>query len=311
MFEKYLKKVKGPFLINMKEGDDPLKWVRNKCTLVTKVVEVENILDECQTLFLFGDVNLLIVPGAEKIKAPLVEELKKIDKPILFLGSGMRSTYSLYKWLESQKAVLDLALETKGQRASRFIDEIIKRAMSFDKKMKPDAAAFLLSLIEEDPDTLSQEVMKLSCFVGDREEITIKDISLLTSQSKEETLWHFCDALLAKNGDRALHIASLLFKENSSLFPLLRGLRTQLQNQLQIASIMAYSPNAAVEIQKIFPYMKGKILEQNMQTAKRFGLNALKKALLTVDEIDFLAKNGIEEEELLLDTLIAKVVYKC
>lgn len=313
MLEKYLKKPSGFFLVNMKEGDDTLKWLRShlsrlKKPPLIKIVEIENLFEECSSFSLFEE-KLLVIPGSEKLKKADVEMISTNPSAILFLSSGMRSTNALYKWLEPQKVVLDLSLETKVQREKRLTREVIDIATYYGKKMSAETAGYLLSIVPADFDLLTQELLKLSCFVGEREEITAKDIASITANTKEESLFRFCDALLAKKADIALHIARKLLNENSSLFPLLRGVRTQIQVELQVASLLATSPHAAADIQQLFPYMKGKILEIHMQTAQRFGLKALKQALLSIDFIDFLAKNGVEEEELLLDILIAKVTH--
>jgi DNA polymerase III delta subunit len=112
-----------------------------------------------------------------------------------------------------------------------------------------------------------------------------------------------------KKTDLALKVARLILNESTSLFPLLRGLRNQLQVELQVACLLNESSSALQEIQNLFPYMKGKILQNHVQIAQNFGLSNLKKAIMIVDEIDFLAKSGSVDEDLLLDMLIAKVTY--
>lgn len=312
MLDKFLKKQTGFFLINTKEVDDPLKWFksyisRNKNPLKIKAVEPEMLFESLGAFSFIDDDKLLVVKHSEKLKKSDIEFALTSVKPVLFLASSMKSSNALYKFLEPQKSILDLSLETKSQREKRMLEDVIAWAKFYDKKITSQTASYLLSILFEDPDMIEQEVLKLSCFVGDNEEITLKDVLQLTFNSKEETLFKLTDALFSKQPDQALKIARNLLHENASLFPLIRGLRTQIQVEMQVASIMLASNNPQVEIQNRFPYMKGKILEIHMHTAQKFGLKALKAALLAVDEIDFLAKNGVEDEELLLDILIAKV----
>jgi DNA polymerase-3 subunit delta len=314
VLDKFLKKQKGLFLINAKECDDPLKWfknyiIRNKLSIKFKVVDLDNLYEALGAFSFLDDDKLLVIISAEKMKKKDIEFVSTSAKPLLFLSSSLRSTSSLYKLLEPQKAILDLSLESRVQREHRLNDEIIKWVCFYNKKISLATSSYLLSISNDDPDLLHQEILKLVCFIGDREEITLKDVATLITNSKEETLFRLSDALFSKQPDQALKIARKLLHENASLFPLLRGLRTQLQVEMQVASIMASNKAPIPEIQTLFPYMKGKILEIHMHTAQKFGLKALKSALLAVDEIDFLAKNGVEDEELLIDLLIAKVNY--
>jgi DNA polymerase-3 subunit delta len=314
VLDKFLKKQTGLFLINTKDCDDPLKWfrnylIRNRLSIKIKVVDLDSLYEALGAFSFLDDDKLLVIQSAEKMKKKDIEFVSTSVKPLLFLSSSLRSTSSFYKLLEPQKAILDLSIETRVQRENRLIDEVIKWAYFYGKKISPPTSSYLLSITNDDPDLLHQEILKLVCFIGEREEITLKDISGLTTNSKEETLFRLSDALFSKQPDQALKIARKLLHENASLFPLFRGLRTQLQVEMQVASIMASNKAPQLEIQALFPYMKGKILEIHMHTAQKFGLKALKSALLAVDEIDFLAKNGVEDEELLIDLLIAKVNY--
>jgi DNA polymerase-3 subunit delta len=314
VLDKFLKKQSGFFLINTKEDEDPLKWfksyiTRSKISLKFKAFDPEFLYENLGAFSFLDDDKILVCKEAEKLKKSDIEYALSSVKPVLFLASSLRSTNALYKFLESQKSILDLCQETKAQREKRKVEDIIDWANHYDKKMTTQTALFLMSIVLDDQDLIEQEILKLSCFVGNRDEITMKDIFHLTSNTKEETLFRLTDALFSKQTDQALKIARSLLHENASLFPLLRGLRTQIQVEMQVASLMLTSRNPQTEIQNLFPYMKGKILEIHMHTAQKFGFKALKKALLAVDEIDFLAKNGVEDEELLLDILISKVNY--
>lgn len=315
MLEKFLKNPSGLFLINVKEVDDPLKWFKSflqrlKTTLAIKIISSQELFEELNSFGFFEKDQLLVLTQAEKLKKKEIDLLLGASRPLLILSKGIKASHLLYKMIDKDKGLLDLSLETKSQREKRMLLEIASMAKLEGKTIAQEAALFLVSQVSEDIELVGQEIFKLATFIGDRKEITLKDAALLTFNCKDESVFKLMDALFAKKSDLALHLSRKLMQDESSIFPLLRAMRSQIQIEMQVASIMKSSSRPEHEIQSLFPYMKGLILDLHMNTARKLGIKTLQAALLAVDQVDFLAKNGNENEEILLDLLVTRLISK-
>lgn len=313
LLDTFLKKGKESsfFLLNTKEEDDGVFIIKEQLThahskISPRIIDEADILPEIDAFSLFEENKIGIVPHAEKIKANFVKELQKRTPsfPLIFVGSAMRAQHPLYQWLAEKKAVLDLATETKSSREARVIKQVSLIARAFDKKIKNETICFLMGIVGDDLQLLSGEIHKLSAFIGDREEITVADIKTLTSNTKEESIWKFIDAILQRNGAIALHIGKKMLRDGFSFFVMLRHMRTALQTELQVLSLL---PHGNVAIQAQFPYMRGSILEQHKSNAARLGESYLQNALIMIDKTDLLSKNGVDDHELLIELTIAKL----
>jgi hypothetical protein len=298
----------------MKEGQDSLGWLQiqlliNKPAFKSKILSIDAFYDELQSFSFVDESSLLILPQAEKIKKKDVPLITESTKWMILLASSMRTTNPLYQFFESKNALLDFSLQTKAVQETRVLEELGLIAAYYDKKIALNPRKFMLERLGYDWLLFNQEIMKIATFIGSREEITLDDVKEVCLDVKEKGLFDLTEALFMKKTDLALKVARLILNESTSLFPLLRGLRNQLQVELQVACLLNESSSALQEIQNLFPYMKGKILQNHVQIAQNFGLSNLKKAIMIVDEIDFLAKSGSVDEDLLLDMLIAKVTY--
>ncbi|MDR3624378.1 MAG: hypothetical protein P4L16_04475 [Chlamydiales bacterium] len=303
-------KSKNPsiFLLNTKEDEDGLSLVKErvkylKMDAFIKILDEKNLSMEINERSLFKENKIIIFPQAEKLKSSFIKEIQvlKVSDPLIFIGAGMRIAHPLYQWMQEAHSFLDLALETKGAREKRALSAISDMAKAFGKKIAQQNAAYLLNLIGDDLELLYQEIQKISCYVGEREEIVLTDIKALSTNSKEESIWKLMDALYEKNAMQALYIGKKMLRNGVSFFLILRSLRSSFQTELQVANMLSLGDGA---ITSVFPYMRGKILEQHKNTASRLGVSHLKNALLTIDKTDLLLKNGIDDQELLLELTV-------
>ena len=108
------------------------------------------------------------------------------------------------------------------------------------------------------------------------------------------------------NGLNSLRIARSILEDGVPIFSLLRQIRSQFQSKLHICSILATGGSPA-DIQQKFPYMKGRILQNNMQLAQQYGLQRLQKGIILIDETEIKGKNSMLDHAFLVEHLIAKL----
>lgn len=172
--------------------------------------------------------------------------------------------------------------------------------------MDRQVCQFLLKQLGTDQSLLYQEIEKLFCYVGDRSEITLQDVSMISTSVNVENVWQLGDAIFRCDVNSALRISKALLNDGTALLALLRQIRSQFQTKFQICSILKNGGTSAEVVQQ-YPYMKGNILERNMQMALNYGMPRFKKGMIKIDETELQAKNSGADSDILLELLIAAI----
>jgi DNA polymerase III subunit delta len=127
---------------------------------------------------------------------------------------------SPFKELAAKAQVVEFGLLKDAEAA----DWVKNRAGQQKKKMSADAARLMVAQLGISLGLLASELEKLSIFVGDRDEITAKDVEALTGTSRERSVFELTKAIGTANREAAANI-------------LLRMLRTG-KDQRQFSLIM-------------------------------------------------------------------------
>lgn len=322
-FEKYLKQA-SPFpallLVHSKiEGE--AEWLArellNRCQpgVSVKCTELdEESLSMLLSPSLFSKKEIYLIPQAEKAGQGAVKALKShFSSPILscehvlFLAAtSLRKDSVLYKLADEKGAILDLSEEKakdREKRLSEWIQEVFKAE---GKKISSFLCEALLKRLAADPQLVKQEVQKLLCFVGDRNEVLENDLKAVSSVRNQETVWQWGEALIKKDKAAALRIGRALLSDGDSLIALLNGARRQFQTAFQVRSLLESGGHTA--IQEAFPYMKGWVLENQIKLSQSRSEESYKSALLAFDEVDRLFRTGVDDPAFLIDFLTIKLL---
>ncbi len=137
---------------------------------------------------------------------------------------------------------------------------------------------------------LSNELEKLIAYLGEREEVTSRDIDLLCVKSTEYKVFDLSDTLLSGKGAKALQMLDALLKEGNDRLMMLSLLGRQCR-QLYYLSVMQEAgkkPNEMAEALGINSY----ILPRLQPLARRYTPGQLKKAARLCTETEYLVKSG-------------------
>lgn len=273
----------------------------------------EDILTELNSPSFFSATRAVWIQQADKLKKSVQEALES------YMAHPLRSMYliltaptlaknsTFYKAAEKNGIVLDLPELKAWEKEKRLIEWVSKQASTARKVMAHPACQHFVKQIGGDQNLIASEFEKLLCFIGDKKEITIQDISTICSSLPTETIWQLGESIFRRDTQNALRTARLLLSENgSSLLPFLRQLRSQFQTGYQISQILARGGNAS-EVSQEYPYMKGQILDRNIQMAQHYGVSRYKRGLLAIDDTELQVKNSQIEEDLLAELLIIKL----
>jgi DNA polymerase-3 subunit delta len=157
-----------------------------------------------------------------------------------------------------------------------------------------------------DSSFLFQELEKLLCYIGDRQEITQQDVVKICHHQPSDTIWQLGEALFKRDSVSALFISQSLLIEGQSLLPLLRQIRSQFQTQLHICMMLS-NGKSAHEVSQEFPYLKGNLLDRTLQQASRYGLESFKQGILAIDATELRVKNSYADEKLLMELLVIQL----
>lgn len=274
---------------------------------------LQEVVAELETLSFFDEKKVVVVHQVEKwVKGDLKGIERFFSHPIkgvtLLLTTGaLAANTTLYKKIEKAGAILDLPEEKAWEKEKSMQAWLIQEAASQGKKLDGMCAQAFVKQVGTDQATLKQELEKVICYIDQREAITQKDVALLCPVNPTETIWQLGEALFKREPSTALRISKALLAEGSPFLGLLRQIRTQFQTEYQISCILAEGGSPA-DVAQSFPYMKGAILEKHLHTARAYGKDKFREALLAIDETELSAKSSGADEDLLNERLIYRLV---
>lgn len=290
---------------------------QNNSEFALKVYEasklnVQDLTEELGALPFLSEKRVILIENAENLSKTDTLALEKYFtqlNPTLCLiisASAINRGANFYKKLEKAGIILDIAEEKSWEKEKSLKSWIIGKVQQEKKRISQEAIALLQKQIGTDQLSLHQELEKLFCFVED-EEITVQHIAEITTSMTTETGWQLASAIFSRNANEAFSIADGLLNSGTPLLALIRQLRSSVQTDYQICTILD-SGGTDAEITAEFPYMKGRILENHIQAARNYGSARFKKALLKIDETESMAKNSLCSDDVLLQLLITKVL---
>lgn len=276
------------------------------CDALTTPLPV--VIEQLNSLSLFGSMPTIIFDGLDQLKKSGWDPLfTYVEKPSRFahllLGSSQaRNTAELYKKGKKELIVLDLSEEKAWDRKTRFQRYLVDQGLRAGKKLSLEAALHLIEQVGLDLPRLEQELIKLLCFVGDRNVIELKDIQDICTVEKHLSTWQLSEMIVWEKNQ----VSSPPAIDLAWLFPFLGQLRYQLQIGLQLA-VMLDAHTLPGIMAKQLPQLRGPLLEKRMAVAKQWGQRYFRSGLLHLFEIELLAKNSGGTASLLFDLLTAKL----
>ncbi|WP_068466551.1 DNA polymerase III subunit delta [Candidatus Protochlamydia phocaeensis] len=272
----------------------------------------EELLIELYSKNFFADKRVLYIQQAEKLKKPVLEQLEKglshLDRSLYFIlsASSLSKQTSFYKAAEKEGVILELGEIKPWEKEKRLVEWVSKQAISGRKLMAYPVCQALVKYAGLDSALLGQELEKLFCYVGDRKEITLQDVSRICTPQSSDTIWQLGESLFRRDSASAVRIVQALLAEGQALLPLLRQIRTQFQTDYQICLLINQGKQAS-DIAHEFPYMKGTILDRHLFFAQQYGLAAFKQGLLAIDAMEMRVKNSQADEGLLAELLVTQL----
>lgn len=163
-----------------------------------KNASLADVLDDVRTPSLLGGRRVVIVDDADDCISEFREKLEKYcaapasDGCLIFLCDSLPKNTKLRKIISVSGEVI----EYEPPKGRALVSWIVRRAREVHGKTVNDAAARVLK--EHVGDSLAgldTELAKLTAYVGDRPEITPKDVDAATGEHREEKVFAVLDAI--------------------------------------------------------------------------------------------------------------------
>lgn len=288
--------------------------------LTLKTVEgphahIDQLLNDLYSQSMFVPMKVIWIKQAEKLKKGLMDQLEPYlsriprGQYLLLSSEGIAKNTRFYKAAEKEGVVLEIPELKPWEKEKRLIEWVSKKAVESRKLLSLQACQGLVKHVGCDAQILGQELEKLFCYVGVRQEITLQDVAHICTSQHDDSVWQLGEAILRKDTAAALQISRYLLVNGQALILLLRQLRSQFQTQLQISTLLRQGKDAS-HVQQEYPYMKGQILERNISYATHYGFERLRQAMLALEATEMGIKNSQADEQLLADLLMIQLTKR-
>jgi DNA polymerase-3 subunit delta len=273
----------------------------------------EALGNELGSMSFFCKDSVVLIENADKLRKPCTEFLEGyFAKPnpaitLVLSATQINGNTNLYKKSEKAGIILDIPEEKPWEKEKIVAEWIRERFASAKKNASHPTAQYMVKLLGTELSLLHQEIEKIICYVGERQEITIPDISITCASVNVETAWQLGESIFKGDVSAALRISKALLNDGVPFFSLLKQIRHQFETDFQVCGILSNGGSGA-EIAQRFPYMKGMVLDRHIQMAQNYGLKKFRNGLIKIDETEVQAKNSSLDTDLMMEMLLIKLM---
>jgi DNA polymerase III subunit delta len=245
---------------------------------------------------------------------------------LIFLLEGLPDSKKFIKFISENGRVLNLSLRQskKGEQTLTLKGYLKSRLSREGKNIQPQAEAVLLERVAPEVFLLEMEIQKLCSYLGDRTQITAKDVLDLVGSNREEPLYELTAVLGKGEVEEGLRKLEQLSDQGYNPLQILAGITNTLRRLVLakelLEDISGTSPRAwqdfGIFSAKVLPRLKQLplpelfskthpyVLFNTLKTAQNFSVSHLVSALENLQEIDRLLKTSGATPHFLLEDFI-------
>lgn len=202
-----------------------------------------SILGSARTMPFLASRRVVLVRGIEDLSRDQQEEL------LVYLNDPSPTTCLVLagKRLDLRTR-LAAALQKKGillrferQEANSLKESLLAAAKEQGARLQPDAVDLLIALVGDDVRQLIYNVEKLATFVGEREEISAKDVEALVGETRVRSIFQLTDAVSGRDLDAALRCLTSLLASGEEPLAIIGMLARQIRLLIQAKALQGQS----------------------------------------------------------------------
>lgn len=269
-----------------------------------KNIDLLQLREMADTLPFFSDYRLLVIENSGFFKSAndLTDYLPEMpDTTILvFAEKEIDKRNRLYKYVSKN----GLAAEMKALGARDMKVWVAGEFQKAGKKMRENTLEYLLSLIDNSMVNVQNELEKLIAYVGEREEITKKDVDTISSVQITGQIFQMLDAVASGKKEQALKLYHDLLELRESSMSILYLLSRHFNILLQLKDVPQLSKGEMAKAVGVPPFAVGRYLAQ----AKQFSKSQLQAMIEECLETECLFKQGRLGDQVGVEMLLVKFV---
>lgn len=318
---------KEQYLINWAIGMIEKKYI-NEATrsldfskLDTERVTIDQIKENCETLSMFSEKRLVILPDFllmqgkmtkgfnEESERELIEYFSKIPDSCIFIitTEEIDKRKKIYKELEAHGKVYDFSTLDEKQLKG-FIDKRIKAA---GKIAKPSIIEELIvdsGYFHKETDytlyNLENDINKILAH-SQGQEILLSDVLSTISGNLENDIFAMLDAISKNRKDEAYRLLFNLLGSGESLYMILGLIVSQFELMLMIKELREEGKNLQ-QINSILNVHEYRI-KKALGFSEAYSIKNLRNILLRAYDVDKNIKTGALPQNLALEMFIAQI----
>ena len=262
-----------------------------------KRADAIEIVELAKTLPFFSDHRFLILDETglgKKSDDTFIEGLKEASDTsvVLFIEDSVDKRSKIYKFLSKEG-----------------------HAVCFESAGDKELSRWLISLLKKEGNrcgsdmyTLKNELEKLISYVGEREEITIRDLEELTSSQTTNQIFVMLEAIARKQREKVLTLYYDLIELKESPFGILALLVRQCNQLLQVKDLdcLGKSNGMIAKQMKVPAFVAGKLKDQ----AKMFSMDTLRDMIEACAKTDESIKTGKISDRVGVELLLIQFSQK-
>lgn len=286
----------------------------------SETVNFDSVYEACETLPVMSDKVCVLIKDFNLVKLN-AEELKLYTDyfqnipsttTLIFLMSGIEvDTKQNPKW----RAVIDsvnkfgVIFNISKRSDSQVAELLVRSASKRNTSISKSNADYFISVVGTQMNVLLNEFDKV-CYYSNGKEITKEMIDSIAIKCVEASVFDLTEAINSNKNDRAFEILAQLIKDKTE--------PTIIIGTIAFGYVDIYRAKAAQENNKgnseylkSFASYKNKSfrLDKAAKSSKKLSMEQIKQLLNAVSEADIKIKSFSMDNNIILDELVAKLLY--
>ncbi len=308
--EEYLKKIYEKKIKNLVVS--PGMEMMNLNIIEGKDLEINFLMDTCETLPFMAEKRLIIIKNSQLFKAGRKDDTEKIctylsklpeSSCILFIEEEIDKRGKLYKTVQKQGSVTEF-IPLKENELVTWVKRELKNS---GKEIESKDVIHMLRTVGTDMELIFGEIEKLVSYT-DKNIIISTDIDSICTKSLETKIFDMLDAIGEKRTNTALDIYNNLLMIKESPIKILTMIVRQFRLLFQTKSLVENGMGTDFIAQRLG--QRTFVITGLVKQAKNFSKNTLREALEDCLETDLSVKTGKIQPEMALELLIIKYSTK-
>ncbi len=227
--------------------------------------------------------------------------LNSIDMNVIVFNGNFQARSKIYKFVSQNGKCIDCSKPKNKKEIVPWVADLVRKE---EKTISNENASYVVQTCGTDKMMLYNEIQKLIDFVGERKEITKKDIDEVGIRNLETIIFDLTDLIGMRNATNSIKVLEELLMQKEPIQKILIMIAKHFKSLLITKICMNENRDVASELNSKYPFIVNKYKEQ----ARRFTREELENILLDISELDVNSKIGKIDLKIGLEITLVKAM---